>query len=35
VYRGFCWGHLRERGHSEELGADGKTIIDWILKKKD
>jgi hypothetical protein len=26
---------LNERNHSEELGADLRRILKWILKKKD
>ena len=30
----FWWGHLRERDHWKDIGVDGRTVIDWILKKK-
>ena len=32
VRRGFTWGDLRERGHLEDLGIDGR-ILKWIFKK--
>jgi len=28
---GFWWGNLRERGHLEDLGVDGRKILKWIL----
>jgi len=28
-------GDLRERDHVEDLGADGRTILKWIFKKRD
>ena len=31
----FWWGNLRERNHLEELGIDGKIILQWIFKKWD
>jgi hypothetical protein len=32
VFRGLM-GTLRERYHSEDLGVDGRIIINWIFKK--
>ena len=26
-------GNLRERDHLEELGVDGRIILEWIVKK--
>jgi hypothetical protein len=33
VPTGFCWGNLRDRDHSEDLGIDGK-MLKLIFKKK-
>jgi hypothetical protein len=33
VHTGFCWGNLRERGHMEDLGVNGKIILNWIFKR--
>jgi hypothetical protein len=33
--RGFWSGDLRERGHLEDLGVDGKIISKWNFKKCD
>jgi len=27
----YWLGNLKGRGHLEDLGADGKVILDWIL----
>jgi len=35
VYTGCWWGNLRERGHLEDLGVDGRIIIRWIFRKWD
>jgi hypothetical protein len=35
VYTGFWWGKLRERGHSENPGVDGRVILRWVFKKWD
>ena len=31
VYAGFWWGNVRERDHLGDPGADGKTILKWVL----
>ena len=28
---GFWFGNLSERDHSEDIGIDGKIILNWIL----
>jgi hypothetical protein len=33
MYRGFCWGDLRESDHLEGSGVDGRIILRWIFKK--
>jgi len=33
VRRGFSWGDLRERGHLEYLGIDGRVKLKWTFKK--
>jgi hypothetical protein len=35
VHTGFWWGKLRERGHLEDLGIHGMTILKLIFKKWD
>jgi hypothetical protein len=35
MYTGFWWGDLRERDHVEEIGVDGRIILNWILKNLD
>ena len=35
VYTGFWWGKLRERGHLEDLGINGRIILRWIFRKWD
>ena len=30
VYRAFWWGNLRERGHLEDPGINGRIILRWI-----
>ena len=29
----FWWGNLRERGHLEDPGVDGRLILKWIFRK--
>ena len=31
----FWWGNLKERGHLEEPGVDGRIILRWIFRKWD
>jgi hypothetical protein len=33
VLTGFCWENLRERGHLEEPGVDGRIILRLIFRK--
>jgi uncharacterized protein YjcR len=31
-----CWSDsMKERDHLEDLGIDVRTILKWVLKKKD
>ena len=33
MYAGFGWGNLRERGHLEDPGVDGRIKLEWIFRK--
>jgi len=33
VHVGFCWEDLRERDHLEDLGLDGKVMLEWTSKQ--
>jgi hypothetical protein len=33
VHTGFWWGNWRERGRMEDLGLDGRIILNWVFKK--
>jgi len=33
IYKGFCWGNLRESDHLGDPGMDGSIILRWIFKK--
>ena len=35
AYTGFYWGNLRERDHLGDPGVDRRTILRWIVRKKD
>jgi len=35
VRTGFWWGNLRERGHLEDPGIDGRIIVKWVFGKWD
>jgi len=32
MHTGFWWRYLRERGHLEEPGVDGRIILKYIFK---
>jgi hypothetical protein len=33
MHKIFWMENLKERNHSEELGVDGRVILEWILGK--
>ena len=35
MYARFLWGNVKERGHYEYLGVDGRIILKWISRKWD
>jgi len=35
VHTGFWWGKLREKGHLENPGVDGRMILRCIFRKWD
>jgi hypothetical protein len=35
AYTGFWWGYLRERGHFEETGVNGRIILRRIFREWD
>jgi hypothetical protein len=35
MHTGFWWGNVREGDHLEDLGVNGKIILQWLFKKKD
>ena len=32
-HTGFWWGNLWKKGHLEEMGVDGRIILEWISQK--
>jgi hypothetical protein len=32
VHTGFWWGNLREGGHLENPGVDGRIILKWMFE---
>jgi len=35
AYTGFWWGNLRQTGHLEDPGVDGRIILRWSLRQWD
>ena len=35
MHTGLRWGHMTERGHSEDPGVDVKMVVKYIFKKWD
>jgi len=35
VHKGFWWENLKERGHLEDIGIDGRIILKWVINKWD
>ena len=35
VHTEFRWGHLRERGHLEDPGTDGRIVVRWFVRQWD
>ena len=33
VHIGFCWGNLRERNDLEDIGMDGRIILNFNSRK--
>jgi len=33
VHTEFWWGNLREKGHLEDPGVNGRIILRWIFRK--
>jgi hypothetical protein len=33
IHTGFWWGDQMEIAHLEDLGVDGRIILNWIFKK--
>jgi len=31
---GFWWGDLRQRGHLEVVGVDGRVMLKWGFKRR-
>jgi len=34
-HTGILWGNVRERGHLEDPGVDGRIILRWNFRKWD